>query len=613
MKPAHFSLTGKLVCIGMLLVGSLAGVVGLAWKLLPGEQGAGAELALYAQAQRSAQEVDMAHDALRSHVLAALLVPPGAAPEADKVLEALRADARVFHAELGTLDRLGLDASLRPVVAQARDAGERYAELAEVLGPLAVRDRAAALRRIGDFDVAFEEAKQALAAQVDAFARAGQAAHQRADEAATRARQLVLVAGLAAMALAAVSIGLIARSIRRSLGSLRDVAHAIADGRLEERATVLAADEVGQLARSLNRMAAHLQEVIERMRDEAERGGFSGELVQALEMVDSEPAVCEAVGRAMLAVSPDHPMELLIADSSEAHLERAAVHPERGAPGCGVESPFTCIAVRRGNPVVFGDSEALNACPQLRGRECGPVSAVCVPVTFMGRALGVLHATGSVGQPLGGAQADRLTTLGIQAGGRIGTVRAFERTQMQASTDALTGLANRRTLEDAARRIAAGPAPFAFVLADLDHFKKLNDTFGHQAGDDALRLFADVVRAGVRGGDVAARWGGEEFAFLLVDVGATEALIWTERIRTALAEELARRGGPAFTASFGVTDAGMARKLATLTTLADDALYRAKHEGRDRACAADPAGLLKRPERPASEQRAAVNLRMLAG
>ena len=102
---------------------------------------------------------------------------------------------------------------------------------------------------------------------------------------------------------------------------------------------------------------------------------------------------------------------------------------------------------------MFETSESLNACPKLRDRPGRPCSAVCVPVSFMGRALGVLHATGPVGKPLAATQVAQLTTLATQAGARIGTVRAFQRTQLQASTDGLTGLVNRRTLETRLRSL----------------------------------------------------------------------------------------------------------------------------------------------------------------
>ena len=84
----------------------------------------------------------------------------------------------------------------------------------------------------------------------------------------------------------------------------------------------------------------------------------------------------------------------------------------------------------------------------------------------------------------------RLTTLAAQSGARIGTVRAFEKTQLQAKTDGLTGLSNRRTVETELRTFCRERRPFALALADLDHFKKLNDAHGHEEGDRSLRLFS---------------------------------------------------------------------------------------------------------------------------
>jgi diguanylate cyclase (GGDEF)-like protein len=274
-------------------------------------------------------------------------------------------------------------------------------------------------------------------------------------------------------------------------------------------------------------------------------------------------------------------MELLLSDSSRANLERAATNPAAGAPGCPVQSPFSCVAVRRGNPVVFESSEALNSCPKLRDRPDGPCSAVCVPVGFMGRALGVLHTTGPEGKPLDADQVAQLTTLATQAGARIGTVRAFEKTQLQASTDSLTGLDNRRTLEQKLRDLVKDQRPFALALADLDHFKQLNDRHGHEAGDRALRVFAQTATSALRDDDLLARWGGEEFMVVLPDVDRHQAVALLERIRSNLAE--AHSGGhPPFTASFGVTDSTRAETLEKLFHLVDLGLYASKEAGRDR-------------------------------
>src|SRR5690348_2487650 len=265
----------------------------------------------------------------------------------------------------------------------------------------------------------------------------------------------------------------------------------------------------------INLLADTMQGMLTRLRSEASRSSFSNQLVEALEMADSEAEADRVIARAMNTISDVHPMELLLADSSRAHLERACVHPKTGSPNCSVESPYSCIAVRRGHPQIFPDAEALNACPKLLGRMGGALSAACVPVNFMGRALGVLHVAGAKGKPPNPEQIAQLTALGVHAGNRIGTLRAFERSQLQASTDSLTGLTNRRVAEEVLANFMAVDTAFAVVMADLDYFKRLNDTMGHDAGDRALKLFADTARSVVRDRDHVVRWGGEEFALLL--------------------------------------------------------------------------------------------------
>jgi diguanylate cyclase (GGDEF)-like protein len=254
---------------------------------------------------------------------------------------------------------------------------------------------------------------------------------------------------------------------------------------------------------------------------------------------------------------------------------------------------------------VFETSESLNACHMLRDRPGGPCSAVCVPVSFMGRALGVLHTTGPVREPPSSTQVAQLTTLAAQSGARIGTVRAFQRSQLQASTDALTGLVNRRTLEGELRSLVKRGRRFALAMADLDRFKQLNDTHGHEAGDRALRAFAQIAQDALRADDTIARWGGEEFVVVVPDLDRHQTVEVFERIRARLAES---HGGshPPFTASFGVTDSSRADTLEELLQLADAALYAAKEAGRDRIVASDatsdipsfaPAGKA-RPRKP---------------
>jgi diguanylate cyclase (GGDEF)-like protein/PAS domain S-box-containing protein len=318
-----------------------------------------------------------------------------------------------------------------------------------------------------------------------------------------------------------------------------------------------------------------------------ERDKFGGQLIEALEMADEEGSAYAVVERAMTEISETTPMELLLSDSSRAHLKRVATSPSAGAPECPVESPYSCAAVRRGSAVLFESSEALNACPKLRDRPGGPCSAACVPVGFMGRALGVLHVTAADGSPPDALAVDQLTVLATQSGARIGTVRAFEKSQLQAATDGLTGLANRRTTETELRGMLRAGRTFALALADLDEFKKLNDRHGHEAGDRALRLFAQVCQSVLREEDAVARWGGEEFIIVLPDLDRQGALAVLDRLRQRLAES--HLGAhPRFTASFGLTDSTEAESLEQLLQIADAALYDSKAAGRDRVTIGAP-------------------------
>jgi diguanylate cyclase (GGDEF)-like protein len=156
-----------------------------------------------------------------------------------------------------------------------------------------------------------------------------------------------------------------------------------------------------------------------------------------------------------------------------------------------------------------------------------------------------------------------------------------------------------------------GHKAYSFVLCDLDHFKRLNDRFGHEIGDAALRLFADVLRRVVRDGDVVARWGGEEFALILPDMAAAKAAEIVERAQTALREALAGGSVPAFTSSFGIGDSSMSRSFRDMARLADAALYESKDAGRDRWTIADPQRQREAKDRHATEYLAAIDVGMV--
>jgi diguanylate cyclase (GGDEF)-like protein len=170
---------------------------------------------------------------------------------------------------------------------------------------------------------------------------------------------------------------------------------------------------------------------------------------------------------------------------------------------------------------------------------------------------------------------------------------AKERTELRHKTaalvDPLTGIANRRAfLEEAAaftQRLGEEFEPAAVVLADLDHFKSINDRFGHAVGDTVLQMFAQIASAKLGPRDLIGRLGGEEFAMILQDADRDKGLAVAERIRQSFAEAAAEVGGHAVagTVSMGMAICDQsAVDIQTLLAQADEALYCAKEHGRNR-------------------------------
>jgi diguanylate cyclase (GGDEF)-like protein len=341
------------------------------------------------------------------------------------------------------------------------------------------------------------------------------------------------------------------------------------------------------LFRPLDRVLAREVDWIDRI--ERERAADAAESLldarvqEAFEMGASEEALAVTAEHVFASTLPGHAVELLTADSSEAHMTRWASNPLREAPGCTVGSPFDCPAVKRSRSYTCASSNEVNACAHLRDRGGEPHSAHCVPVAFMGRSLGVLHLTGPDGEAVPADVVRRSEYLADQLATRIGTVRAFAKVQLQASTDGLTGVSNRRTIEEHLRQAVGRGEPIAVVIADLDHFKRLNDLYGHELGDQALRTYAATIRRALRSDDLFGRWGGEEFVMALPGASAATAVSVLDRARLALSEVCATGKLPVFTASYGVTDTTISPYgVEEVLRVADEALSIAKQAGRDR-------------------------------
>jgi diguanylate cyclase (GGDEF)-like protein len=360
------------------------------------------------------------------------------------------------------------------------------------------------------------------------------------DAAARRSESIVagvLVALLIAMALATYLLG---SSIVRSLRHLADAAQSLARGDLDQRVPVQGRDEFARVGFAFNEMALELEKRLnelerERRRTRAANARFGAALAATLDpaqLLDTvvATAVEETGAAGGMVVRPDD------------EVGRTG-HPERGAER--ISFPLQAGEVNFGSLVLTGDSfDAENI--------------------------------------------ETATALAAQATIALENARLHGIVERQALLDGLTGLANRRSAEETLRGEVARAHRFGdklcLVIADLDDFKNVNDTFGHPAGDDALRMFAATLAATVREMDVAARWGGEEFALVLPGTDAEGGARLAERARLALEQRSLRVDDREvrLTASFGVAALPPAADLEELVSAADAALYEAKRTGKNR-------------------------------
>lgn len=219
-------------------------------------------------------------------------------------------------------------------------------------------------------------------------------------------------------------------------------------------------------------------------------------------------------------------------------------------------------------------------------------SFLCCPISIGDRAIGVMNFTDKVtGEPFGRSSLELFQAIGPQMAVAIDRAslknKAGEFEQLSV-TDPLTGLLNRRYIEarlaEEIKRSNRHGFPMSFMMIDVDHFKQYNDQFGHPAGDEALKLVGHIIRDTLRGADVAARFGGEEFAILLPQTTSEEAIAIGERIRHNIEHAAFRHR--LVTTSIGVASCSAELCVsADLVSAADKALYEAKRRGRNRVIA----------------------------
>lgn len=391
---------------------------------------------------------------------------------------------------------------------------------------------------------------------------------------------------------AAVAIGTFvatgfARRLFRSIRSIAQAAAAIERGELSRRAEVIADDELGRLTGTFNLMAARLDE---RTR-EAERLHELSQLLQTATDAQEAIAIFE---RLTPVLAPGGTGALYLMSASRDDLElRSRFGVDDEVTLLQKTLPGDCWALRQGHPYCVSDSGRKLVCEHLGGRDARPRPYVCVPLVTQGETLGLLHVSftaEAVGDKPIEARQHGLEDIAAAIGLALGNLSLREKLKAQAIRDPLTGLFNRRYLEESLprelERCRRRKHSLTLIMADLDHFKRLNDVWGHEAGDLAIQRFAEAARLHFRAEDILCRYGGEEFCFVLPDCSPQDAMARAETLLEVQRKALVPFGrdsiGPV-TASLGVAHfPDLAQETATLLRMADAALYRAKQAGRDR-------------------------------
>ncbi|CAN5655863.1 diguanylate cyclase [soil metagenome] len=331
--------------------------------------------------------------------------------------------------------------------------------------------------------------------------------------------------------------------------------------------------------------------VTRRLRRAIEPAQEQVEFAETLQLAEDEVEAHHLLKKHLQRLVTDSFVTVLNRNNSADRLEAVTALPVESPMVEGLDHarPRSCLAVRSARAHGENDRRpALLGCSVCS--RC-PGSSTCTPLTVGGEVIGSVL----VNRPATYNATERTTIREAvaQAAPVLANLRNLAIAELRASTDSLTGLPNKRAVADTLNRMFAQASrtlsPLSLVVLDLDHFKALNDRFGHPVGDQALANVGAALRSALRDSDFAGRNGGEEFTVLLPDTDIQGALSTAEKIRAAV-EDISIPGlDLTLTASLGIaTYPEHAVNPDRLERLADAALYVAKRSGRNRVEVATP-------------------------
>mgnify|MGYP005989674549 CR=1 FL=1 len=351
-------------------------------------------------------------------------------------------------------------------------------------------------------------------------------------------------------------------------------------------------DEIGDMAQALR---VFQENGLERQRLERERDeeihmrDLMSRMTQRMQSCENLGELGEVVARFVPEICPAGAGILYLqSDATSGFAELCKWQ----SPAASKEefSPLACWALRRGVPHRFAKGMGDMPCQHVDELPDEVSSTLCLPLTAQQETIGLFYIERrSIGmEEQDGRLEPYLAMLAENIGLAIANLRLRDKLSDMAMLDALTGLPNRRKLEDSLKALRSGSSDLVSVsclVLDVDHFKKFNDRFGHEAGDAVLRQVGGVLKNSVRGNTMAFRFGGEEFVVLIADTDSRLAVERAEHIRRQIAALDLHHDGDDLgkgTVSIGVANAPEHASVDRLVGTADAALLRAKQEGRDR-------------------------------
>lgn len=394
----------------------------------------------------------------------------------------------------------------------------------------------------------------------------------------------ILAAGIAAFATSRIVADAKARA--RMQEELRSL-NAMLEQRVAERTEELARAQ-DQLRELLNETQAYTREI-----------EVINELVKLLQSCLTLEEARKLAARVLQQFFAAGSLLLL---NSSRNLLDIAITWGNGESKAGPFAPESCWALRKGERHLVQPRGFNLICEH--SAESFEVCHLCLPMIAQGDALGVLSIDdSSFCDCVDGARAVQrklrlAETLSEQIGLAFANLQLRDTLKYQSLRDSLTGLFNRRHMEDSLERellrAARNQSPVTVLMLDIDHFKQLNDVYGHEAGDLLLRELGAMLRSQVRGGDISCRYGGEEFLLIMAETNLEAGCQRAESLRQQVAGLQVRYHGETLrkiTVSIGVAGYPVNGDSAgTIVNAADKALYRAKREGRDRVVVAGCRG-----------------------